>query len=115
MRPILLLAVAAFCLSSSLAQAGDAAAGETRFKQLCASCHGPAGKGDGPAAAALNPKPRNFSDAAWQASVDDQYLRDIITKGGAAMGKSPLMAPFGASVKDAQLDDVVAYLRSLKE
>ena len=39
----------------------DAAA--TYFKQKCVVCHGDHGAGDGPGAAALNPKPRAFGDA----------------------------------------------------
>ncbi len=35
--------------------------GKTLFSTNCASCHGANGKGDGMAAAALNPKPRNFT------------------------------------------------------
>jgi mono/diheme cytochrome c family protein len=38
-----------------------AARGKELFQTNCASCHGPQGRGDGPAAAALNPKPRNFT------------------------------------------------------
>src|SRR5437879_10602445 len=38
------------------------AAGKKLFAANCAMCHGPTGKGDGPAAAALNPKPATFSD-----------------------------------------------------
>ncbi len=42
------------------------AKGKELFKTTCASCHGDEGKGDGVAAAALNPKPRNFhSDKGW--------------------------------------------------
>jgi mono/diheme cytochrome c family protein len=37
------------------------ARGEILFKQNCTSCHGDAGRGDGPAAGTLNPKPRNFT------------------------------------------------------
>ena len=37
-----------------LAQAADVAAGKAKFQQLCASCHGANGKGDGPAAAILS-------------------------------------------------------------
>lgn len=41
--------------------------GATLFAANCASCHGEQGKGDGLAAAALNPKPRNFhSKDAWK-------------------------------------------------
>lgn len=38
----------------------DIAKGEEIFLQNCSSCHGEKGAGDGAAAAALNPKPRNF-------------------------------------------------------
>ncbi len=64
---------------------------DTYFSQRCVACHGADGKGDGPAAAALNPKPRAYTDAAWQASVSDEELRKVILEGGAATGKSPLM------------------------
>lgn len=37
------------------------AKGKGIFGQQCATCHGAEGKGDGPAAAAFNPKPRNFT------------------------------------------------------
>lgn len=35
--------------------------GQQLYVNNCSSCHGQQGIGDGPAAAALNPKPRNFS------------------------------------------------------
>ena len=60
------------------------------YTQRCASCHGADGKGTGVAAAALNPKPRNYADAAWQKSVTDDQLKKAII-GGGAIGKSPLM------------------------
>ncbi|MBI4817927.1 MAG: c-type cytochrome [Deltaproteobacteria bacterium] len=63
------------------------------FNTRCATCHGPQGKGDGAAAAALNPKPRSFADAEWQKTVTDEHIGTVIVKGGAAAGKSPLMAP----------------------
>lgn len=72
---------------------------EAIFSTRCAACHGVSGKGDGIAAASLNPKPRDYSDKAWQASVDDAYLAKSILEGGAAVGKSPLM-PGNADLKD---------------
>jgi uncharacterized membrane protein len=66
---------------------------DTTFQTLCATCHGAAGKGDGVAAAALTPRPRNFSDPEWQKSVTDAQIRRAILEGGAAVGKSPLMPP----------------------
>lgn len=61
------------------------------FKTRCSTCHGTGGKGDGAAAAALNPKPRDMTDAGWQKSVTDEHIEKIILSGGPAVGKSPLM------------------------
>ena len=69
------------------------------FNTLCSTCHGQSGTGDGVAAASLNPKPRNYTDKAWQASVTDDQIRKIIVEGGAAVGKSQLM-PASPQLKD---------------
>ena len=61
------------------------------FATRCAACHGTAGKGDGPGAANLSPKPPNFQEKAWQDSVTDQAIENVIVYGGAAAGKSPMM------------------------
>jgi cytochrome c553 len=71
--------------------AGQATQAEQLFATICATCHGMDGTGNGPAAASLNPKPRNYTDAAWQASVTDEHLKETILKGGAGVGKSPMM------------------------
>lgn len=63
------------------------------FTRRCTVCHGPSGKGDGPGAAALNPKPQAFSDAAWQARVSDEELRKVIVEGGPAVGRTAGMPP----------------------
>jgi len=44
---------------------GEPAKGKASYDQMCASCHGAAGKGDGAAAAALNPKPKDLSDKKY--------------------------------------------------
>lgn len=81
--------------SAKPATAGDVhlAEAKTMYATRCASCHGTTGIGDGVAAAALKPKPRNFAEAAWQSSVKDDHIAKIIVEGGAAVGKSPLMPP----------------------
>jgi uncharacterized membrane protein len=84
-----------------------AAEAKTRFDTVCAACHGPNGDGTGPAAAALNPKPRDFRDAKWQASETDEDLGMVILGGGGAVGKSPAMPP---NPDLAQKPEVVAEL-----
>jgi mono/diheme cytochrome c family protein len=61
------------------------------FSTRCFACHGPEGRGDGPASAGLVPHPRNFTDAAWQASVTDEHIETIVKFGGAAVGRSAAM------------------------
>jgi mono/diheme cytochrome c family protein len=96
----------------ALAQ-GNPEKGKELYTKHCAGCHGPTGKGNGPAAAALDPKPTDFTNKAYVAGLKDQYLFDLVQKGGAAVGKSPLMTPFGSKLKDGDIRDVLAYVRSL--
>ena len=93
--------------------AGDATKGQTTFQQLCSSCHGATGKGDGAMGAALNPKPRDLSDKAYNSSMKDDYLVKLIKGGGQAVGKSPMMPNVGSTLKDNEVVDVIAYIRSL--
>lgn len=106
------LAAVAAGLVASPAVAADAAAGKAKYDALCASCHGMAGKGDGPTGGAMNPKPRNFADKAWQAKVTDDQIKKVTKSGGPSVGLSPLMPPMGASLKDVDLDNLTAYIRS---
>lgn len=78
------------------------------FKSRCSTCHGIDGKGDGPGAANLNPKPRNYHDQKWQASVKDEDIEKTIVYGGAAVGKSAVMA---ANPDLSSKPEVVAALR----
>lgn len=71
--------------------AADRKEAHEMFQTRCATCHGQFGRGDGPGAAGLNPKPRNYADAAWQKVVTDEEIEKAIVYGGAAVGKSPQM------------------------
>jgi len=94
-------------------QKGDPKAGKQRYGLLCSSCHGATGKGDGPAAAALSPKPRNHADGQYMNALTDKYLFDIIKGGGASLGKSPLMPPWASQLKDQDVWNLVSYIRTL--
>ena len=62
------------------------------FESRCVACHGEEGRGDGPAAANLNPGPRDFHNANWQKSVNDATLARAIIDGGQSVGASSEMA-----------------------
>ena len=90
--------------------ASAVAAAKEIFANRCTPCHGSSGGGDGPASAGLTPKPRNFTDAAWQKSVTDEHIETIIQYGGAAVGRSPMMP---ANPDLTSKPDVVSELRKL--
>ena len=77
--------------NSAPTTAADTAKAQAIYQERCSLCHGANGRGDGPGAAALNPKPRNYTDKNWQAAVTDDQIKKTITYGGAAVGKSPIM------------------------
>jgi mono/diheme cytochrome c family protein len=102
---------------ASTATAGDA--GSSAYGMYCVTCHGATGKGDGVAAAALNPKPADFSAGAFKydangngtkGDVDD--IKAIVHDGAAKHGGSPLMAPWPMLSAD-QLQAVAEYVKSL--
>jgi mono/diheme cytochrome c family protein len=111
---VVLTAMLVLPVGASFAQ-GNATKGKDLFEKNCASCHGAGGKGDGVAAASLNPKPRDLTDKSFMAGLKDDQLVNVIKKGGPAVGKSPLMPPFGAALKDPDVQDVIAFLRTLSK
>ncbi len=102
----------AFIYSLESFAAGDSAKGKETFNTTCASCHGMEGKGDGVASAALDPKPRNLSDASYVSNLSDDHIFKVIKEGGAAAGKSAMMPPWGGVLSDDKIWDVIAYIRS---
>ncbi|HVN20704.1 MAG TPA: cytochrome c [Dongiaceae bacterium] len=97
-RVVLLMSMVCglIAVSASPAVAQDAAA---TFKSKCAMCHGADGKGG-------KMGTRDFASPEVKAETDAQ-LTDIITKG---KGKMPA---YGGKLKDTEIKDLVAYVRSL--
>lgn len=100
--------------------AAPSEAGATVYRTYCATCHGAAGKGDGVAAAGLNPKPADFADGAFRYDVDGNGvkgdvddIRAIVHDGAAKHGGSPLMAPW-PMLSPEQLQAVAEYVKSLQ-
>ena len=91
---------------------GDAAAGAQIYALYCATCHGQGGKGDGPAAP-KNPPPADHTDPVRMGGMTDEDMYTVIDKGGAAIGKSPLMASWGPIVQEQGVKDLIAFIRQL--
>jgi mono/diheme cytochrome c family protein len=88
--------------------------GKTIYERYCLTCHGETGAGDGFNAYNLDPHPRDLSEPAFQAKRKDADLQDAIRRGGSGVGLSALMPPWGHTLSDRQIADVIRYLRTFK-
>ena len=95
--------------------AADAASGAKVYKMYCETCHGPAGAGDGAVGKTLTPPPRNFQTGDFKYGGKDQDIYDVISNGAASKGGSPLMAPWGAVVPEADRWALVKFIHTLKK
>ena len=84
--------------------------GKVIYKEYCAQCHGATGKGDGPAASGLEPKPAIHAKMALDQFPMD-YLYNVVYYGGKAVGKSPYMPYWGLTVGEQGVADVIAHMR----
>lgn len=91
----------------------EARSGRETYRHYCQTCHGESGAGDGFNAFNLDPHPRDLADPAFQ-KKSDADIRDAIRRGGAGVGLSPLMPPWGRTLGDRKIDDVILYLRTLR-
>jgi len=82
--------------------------GRELFQRNCVACHGSRGKGDGPAAVALNPRPADLTRPERVPKLPDDSLLHVVAKGRNGM------PAFEKLLTADQILEVVAYLRSLK-
>lgn len=90
-------------------------AGEEIFQTSCAACHGPEGKGDGPAAETLEPKPATLSDGMMMDMVSDGYLFWRVSKGGQMEPFNSAMPAWETGLSEAQRWQVISYVRTLAD
>jgi caa(3)-type oxidase subunit IV len=93
------------------------------FGLVCASCHGTAGDGTGPAGLALDPRPANFTDPAFWAERnlhpdfpqrDRERVVHVITNGAASVGRSPLMVGWSASFTAEQIEALADHVLTFR-
>ena len=88
--------------------AGSPEQGKPIFEVRCVACHGPQGRGDGPNAAFLSPRPANLISAATSVKSDSELLAVI------AEGRPRTAMPAWKDLlSEQERRDVLAYIRSL--
>ena len=85
----------------------------TLFRDLCSVCHGAGGKGDGPSAQGLEPKPADFTNCKTMEKDSDAVLLKIIKGGGQSAGRSTVMPAWGDALSERQIRDLVQFIRGL--
>ena len=83
------------------------------FQELCSVCHGVGGKGDGPSAQGLEPKPADFTNCQAMAKDSDEVLLKIIKGGGQSIGRSTVMPAWGDALSEQQIRELVKFIRGL--
>jgi mono/diheme cytochrome c family protein len=86
--------------------ADSSAAGKKAYVANCLACHGATGKGDGPAAIAFTPRPKDLSDPKISSQSDGELFWKI------TQGKTP-MPSFEKLLSDTDRWNVVNYVRVL--
>jgi mono/diheme cytochrome c family protein len=87
------------------------------FVTNCARCHGKGGKGNGPDLVKLQSavSPDDWTDKQANQELTDSFITAMITKGGKANGKSRIMPAFGDKLNPQQVQDLLAFIRSLSK
>ncbi len=113
--PTLALVFSPATALSEGAEGADPAKGKQVYDTFCTTCHGPNGDGQGPVGKGLNPPPRDFTKGDFKYGGSDKDIFAIISDGAAVKGGSPLMAPWGAVIPEADRWAIVAFIRTLKK
>lgn len=119
MQALRVLLALTLCAAPALAQHPSSPdRGLPLYSAYCAGCHGFDGRGDGPMAPGLEKdtgvQPIDLSDPDFQARLDDRLLARAIREGGVTH-RTGYMPAWGLTLTDTQLDDLVAYIRELRD
>ena len=91
------------------------AQGKRIFFDKCVWCHAdstPAGPSN---RSNLSPSPALINDGTIMNALGDDYLRNLITLGGSALGKSAMMPPWGQTLTQDDIRALIAYARAVAQ
>jgi mono/diheme cytochrome c family protein len=91
------------------------AQGKRVFETYCVWCHADATPAGPSNRSNVTPTPALINDGAALNGLSDEYLQNIITLGGSAVGKSAMMPPYGQTLQEAEIRAVIAYARAVAQ
>jgi mono/diheme cytochrome c family protein len=91
------------------------AQGKRLFNEKCVWCHADATSAGPSNRSNLSPTPPLFTDGETFNSLSDDFMRNTITLGGSAMGKSAIMPPWGQTLTQDEIRAVIAYVRAISQ
>lgn len=91
------------------------AQGKRIFYQQCVWCHADATPAGPSNRSNLTPVPPLLNDGATLNPESDEYMQNIITLGGSAMGKSAMMPPYGRMLSAEDIRSVIAFTRAIAQ
>ncbi|MDR2195411.1 MAG: cytochrome c [Gallionellaceae bacterium] len=103
--------MAALLLLVAPAHAKETAA--DNYRAYCEQCHGTQGNGTGVNVRDMSVVPRDHTDAREMSARSDETLFKVIKEGGMSISKSVLMPPWGGTLTDEEIHDMVQHLRML--
>ena len=97
-------------MSNPVAMAAESVlAGKRAYARFCVNCHGASGKGDGSGASA-GAQPPDLTDSTWDYGSSDGEIFGAIHD-----GTSSDMGSYAGRLKDADIWNVVNFIRSLAQ
>jgi len=91
------------------------AQGKRVFYQYCVWCHADASPAGPSNRSNLTPTPALLNDGSVLNNQNDEYLQNMITLGGSAMGKSAMMPPYGGTLTPDDIRSVIAFARAVAQ
>lgn len=91
------------------------AQGKRIFYAQCVWCHADATPAGPSNRSNVTPVPPLMNDGAVLNAESDEYLQNIITLGGSAMGKSPMMPPYGRVLSENDIRALIAFTRTIAQ
>ena len=91
------------------------AQGKRLFYTYCVWCHADATPAGPSNRSNINPPPPLANDGATLNPMSDEFLRNSITLGGSALGKSGMMPAWGKTLSQQDVDALIAFLRVIAQ